>query len=65
MTLLDFLDAAGIKVNRKNYKVHFATPGTFEPPMNAFYAGKFQEWQERQAKRNFECEHIVSLITRF
>lgn len=62
MTLLSFLEAAGVKVNRNNYKVHLATPGPYTSPMTAFFAGKFQEWQERQSKRNFACEHIVSLI---
>ncbi len=27
-----------------------------------YFAGQFQGWQEYQTKRNFDCEHVLSLI---
>ena len=63
MKLLDFLLANHIPLNVKNYKVHLASsaPGT-DAPLQAYFDGWFQEWQEWQRQKNFECEHIVSLI---
>lgn len=59
--LLDFLSLYGTEVNRSSYKVHLAT-GAEYPPLEAFFAGSFKQWQEDQAQRNFECEHVVPLI---
>lgn len=63
MKLIDFLLANHVPLNVKNYKVHLATTanGT-DSPLQAFFDGWFQEWQEWQTKRNWECEHIVGLI---
>lgn len=61
MKLIDFLLANHVPLNVKNYKVHLATL-IKDSPLQAFYDGWFQEWQEWQRQKNFECEHIVSLI---
>jgi hypothetical protein len=63
MKLIDFLHANRVPLNVKNYKVHLATnaSGT-DTPLQAFFDGWFQEWQEWQTRRNWECEHIVGLI---
>ena len=59
--LTDFLAACNVLLNMVDYKVHLAT-GVKSPPLDAFFAGKFKEWQEYQSKRNFQCESIISLI---
>ena len=63
LKLIDLIKLAGIELH--DFKIHCATPGD-DPltrfPLEAFYAGKFREWQERQGKKNFECEQILSLI---
>jgi len=56
--LTEFLKASNIEVNMDNYKVHLATGN----PLNAFFTGKFKEWQEYQTQRNFPCKMVVSLI---
>lgn len=61
MKLVDFLLANHVPLNVKNYKVHLATL-IKDSPLQAYYDGWFQEWQEWQRQKNFECEHIVSLI---
>ncbi len=43
------------------FKIHCAT-GMPNPPLEAFYEGKFKKWQEYQNGRNFECDHIISMI---
>jgi hypothetical protein len=61
ITLVDFLSAVNVSLNRKSYKVHLATySGT--SPLQAFYKNKFRDWQEIQSKKNFECDMVISLI---
>lgn len=57
--LLDLVSLAGVKLS--NYKIHCAT-GTKPTPLEAFFDGKFKQWQERQNQENFKCKHVVSLI---
>ena len=45
-----------------NYKIHLAT-GQKIPPLDAFYEGKFKEWQEYQNNENFKCDYVLSLIS--
>jgi len=62
--MIDLVDLLGFyykgKINLKNYKVHLATGPN--KPLEAFFEGKFKEWQEWQTKRNFQCEYVISLI---
>lgn len=44
------------------YKIHCASGYTVTPPLEAFFDGKFKEWQEQQVQKNFECDKILSLI---
>lgn len=60
-SLIDFLRLYGIDVNRASYKIHLAT-GNEYPPLEAFYSGTFKEWQENQAQKNFQCDHVIGLI---
>ena len=57
--LIDLISMAGIKLY--DYKIHCAT-GKEWPPMEAFFDGKFKQWQEQQNQENFKCKHILSLI---
>lgn len=56
--LTNFLKASGVDVDMSSYKVHLATGN----PLEAFFRGNFQQWQEHQTRRNFPCEMVVSLI---
>jgi hypothetical protein len=60
--LVDFLGLYGVEIDRSNYKMHLAT-GKNSPPLDAYFAGKFKEWQEDQTQRNFQCEHVIALIS--
>lgn len=60
--LVDFLTASGLTFNTQNTKVHLACWNGKEHPINVYFAGEFQGWQEHQTKRNFDCDHVLSLI---
>ena len=57
--LIDIIDLSGCRLS--NFKIHCAT-GSNPTPLEAFFDGKFKEWQEYQNKRNFQCDEILSLI---
>ena len=59
--LTDFLLACKVPVDLSSYKVHLAT-GNDWPPLDAFFEGRFKEWQEHQNGRNFSRDMIVGLI---
>ncbi len=60
--LVDFLKATGVTFNTQNTKVHLACWNGSEHPIDVYYAGQFQGWQAHQTKRNFDCDHVLSLI---
>jgi hypothetical protein len=60
--LVDFLTASGITFNTQNTKVHLACWTGQEDPIDEYFAGRFQGWQEHQTKQNFNCDHVLSLI---
>jgi hypothetical protein len=57
--LMDLLRIAGVHLN--SYKIHCAT-GKEDPPLDAFFEGRFKTWQEHQSQQNFKCDEIISLI---
>lgn len=59
LRLLDLLRLANVELGR--FKIHLAT-GRDDPPLTAYYDGRFKAWQERQNGKNFECDSVVSLI---
>jgi len=62
LKLLDIIDLLGIsRTSLGKFKVHCAT-GKNPPPLEAFFDGKFKEWQEYQNHPNFQCDKILSLI---
>ena len=60
LKLIDLIRLAGVTLG--DYKIHCATSDT-NPPLDAFFAGKWKAWQEQQNQKNFECEQIISLIS--
>jgi hypothetical protein len=61
LLLCDLIKLAGIELGK--FKVHLATgERNPNPPLAAYFDGKFEEWQEYQNQRNFQCEHVIGLI---
>jgi len=52
LQITDFLIACKIPLNSNSYKIHLATGGP-PPPLEAFFKGKFKEWQEHQTEETF------------
>jgi len=61
LKLTDVLAAHGISLEPGKYKVHLAT-ASHSDPLEEFFQGRFKQWQERQGRKNFECDKVVSLI---
>ena len=59
MKLTDLIKMAGVDLG--DFKIHCAT-GLKYPPLEAFFDGRWKEWQEEQNQKNFECDRILSLI---
>ena len=57
--LCDLIKLAHVELG--HFKIHLAT-GWPNPPLVAYFNGKFKEWQEYQNRRNFQCDAVVSLI---
>jgi hypothetical protein len=64
LELAALLRAAGIPLSTESgqVKVHLAVFNLVEHPLDVFNEGRFPEWQEDQARKNFECEQVLSLI---
>jgi len=60
LTLPDLIELSGVDLN--NYKVHCATGKSPHSPLEAFFDGKFRQWQELQNQLNFQCDQIIGLI---
>ena len=58
--LLEILKARNIPLG--SYKIHLAT-GNDPAPLDAFFEGRFKEWQEEQNNHNFSCDQILGLIS--
>ncbi len=57
--LIDLLKIAGVYLN--SYKIHCASSKD-DSPLEAFFDGRFKNWQEHQNQQNFRCDEIISLI---
>ena len=62
MQLIDFLRAVDPQISGQNTKIHLATWNGREDPMDEYRAGRFEEWQRWQSKRNFPRPIVISLI---
>jgi len=57
--LADLISLTGLDF--EDFKIHCAT-GKPNPPLEAFFDGRFKEWQEYQNQQNFQCGQILSII---
>jgi hypothetical protein len=57
--LIDLIRLAGVEL--EDFKIHCAT-GSAPTPLEAFFDGSFKLWQEHQNQKNFQCQHVLSLI---
>lgn len=60
--LFDLISLQNNDVSSNKCKIHLAGWNGTENPLDEFFEGRFQEWQEDQTKRNFERDFIISLI---
>lgn len=60
--LVEFLKAAGIEIDTDDLKIHLACWNGRVHPIDEYYAGRFEVWQEWQGRRYFRCAHVLSLI---
>lgn len=60
--LVPYLLATGVMFDPSDTKIHLACWNGIEEPINVYYRGEFQAWQEGQNRRNFECQYVMSLI---
>ena len=62
MLLFDFLRLQVPGLTAHATKIHLARHNSSEDPLDVFIAGRFEEWQRWQTKRNFSRPYVVSLI---
>ena len=62
ITLANFLEACNIELDRTNFKIHLAVPSRNSSPLEEYFNNNFDNWQATQNKKNFPCNHVVSLI---
>jgi len=60
LTLPKLIEVSGVKLAK--YKIHCATGKSPNSPLDAFYDGTFQTWQDHQNQLNFKCDQIIGLI---
>jgi hypothetical protein len=62
LKLIDLIRRSGVDLG--HYKIHCATDNKRSEwrPLEQYYCGTFELGQSQQAQKNFECDHVVSLI---
>nr|HPM83379.1 hypothetical protein [Candidatus Anammoximicrobium sp.] len=62
LKLIDLIRMAGVDLG--NYKIHCAVDNDRSEwrPLEQYYCGTFEIGQSQQSQKNFECDHVVSLI---
>lgn len=62
LKLVDLIRQSGIDLGR--YKIHCATDNKHSDwrPLEAYFAGTFEDGQASQSKTNFTCDNVLSLI---
>ena len=64
MLIFDFLAILNPDINPVETKIHLATQGSGEHPLDLYRIGQFEEFQRWQTKRNFERKFVLALIER-
>lgn len=62
MNLFDLLCLQNPALIPERCKIHLASHNGNEYPLDEYLAGRFNEWQRWQSKRNFDRAWVVSLI---
>jgi hypothetical protein len=62
MKLFELLFLKNKDVLPQSSKVHLAVWNGEDNPLDVYLSGEFEDWQSWQSKKNFERNHIVSLI---
>lgn len=62
MQIFELLTTKDAEVTPERSKIHLATWNGTENPLEVYFAGDFNDWQQWQTKKNFEREFVVSLI---
>ncbi|MEO5607364.1 MAG: GIY-YIG nuclease family protein [Polaromonas sp.] len=62
MLVFDFLRLLDQRIEPSLCKVHLATHNGIEDPFQVYLTGGFDEWQARQARKNFPRQYVVSLV---
>ena len=62
MRIFDFLAIMNPSIDPKETKVHLATKGSSEHPLDLYHIGEFEEWQCWQKRKNFERKFVLSLV---
>lgn len=60
LKLTDLIRLSGVELT--DFKIHCATGKSPNSPLEAYFDGTFQAWQERQNQLNFKCDQIIGLI---
>jgi len=63
MRMFDLLAILNPSIRPDEAKLHLATWNGVENPFDVYLAGKFDEWQRWQTRKNFERKFVVSLIS--
>lgn len=62
LKLIDLIRVSGVQLG--DYKIHCANDNKQNGwrPLESYFAGTFDVGQAEQTQRNFECDHVLSLI---
>jgi hypothetical protein len=60
--VFDLLKLVDPQIDPNQAKVHLAGPYAKKHPLDEFLAGRFEEWQRWQSRKNFERPIVLSLI---
>lgn len=63
MKLFQLIQLLDDQVAPEDCKIHLAVSNGKENPLDVYFAGEFDQWQEFQTKENFKRKHVVSLIS--
>lgn len=62
MLVFDLLKLQDSRITPESCKVHLAGHNGIEDPLDVYKAGRFDEWQSWQSRRNFPRAYVVALI---
>jgi hypothetical protein len=63
MLLFPTLQVVDHEIRANDAKIHLATSYGKVNPLDEFFAGRFEEWQSWQRRKNFKRAQVVSLIS--